>query len=642
LSATGADYFVAKFAIHKANLAHQKVSQDVVRSLRGLVKDPRYGERARVVLAQLLIAQPELALSPMEALRVLEPAANGGNSKAQYMLAMLRLKLPNANKTAAVKLLMAASRKNAAAAQSLEDLVETRAIALKSPYLLNDIRHRRFLRDLDGAETGAATSMVRVGDAYRLGDGVPQDIKSAETWYDKAVAIGNNQGRLRQIDLLHDRGDQASNEKAHRLALAASTIGNSIGALVELGRDFRFGRGTASDPVKAEAYLRKAAASNSPVGQYELADLLMHKQPQTTEGNQEILDLLNRSASAGNGAALYAQYLMAKDGTFGVTANPVLAVQYLMSAAKAGRTVAQTELAIRYYRGDAQIQRNEPEGFRWAATALGDGARSPTLSVIMGDAYANGDLVQQDRNRAKAFYEKAVGLGSAAAMRKLAGLYFTLPGQDAPRQAVIMLRRAANKGEAIAYVDLGRAYATGAGGSVDAQLAFSYFQMAANSGSVDGLVEMGRAYATGYGVTRDSERAVATFQKAAGLGNVEAMLLLSYCYEKGDGAPQSVETAREWLSKAAAIGNPEGEYWYGIYLMEGRGGPQNRTEGLQWLNKARDGHFRPAMAYFNNPPAQVAAVPKAAAAASVKRDFTPAPEPEDSAPDDTDNGQDLL
>ena len=586
--------------------------------LRRVANNATFGTRARLGLARLILAKPALAQSPTEGVELIRVLAEDGNKRAGVLLAERIAQQPDANKQEVLRLLARASETNGEAAATLLTMIDNRSLPVKSTHFVEDIRHRWFIYNLADARGGNVGAMVKVGDAYREGKGIAKDVPAARQWYDHAVALNSNAARLRQIELLQHDGTPAAAAKAHQLALAAAKQGGSIGALTELGRDFKDGRGTAADPVKAERYLRQASGLGSPSARFELADLLLKRQPESAAADTEALAMLTDAAKGGNAGAAATLSDLYEKGLHGVQADRVLAFNYLLQAAKGGRTGAQARLATRYFGGDDIVAHSEADAYRWAATAVNGGDQSPMLQIILADAYAHGDVVPKNLMQAKAYLETAVARGNVSAMRKLGHLYFSLQQSDASQNAVKWLRAAAAHGEVGAYVDLGNAYASGAGVPVDPNRAFAFFSQAAQAGNISGVVEMARSYATGYGVARDPVQAAALYQQAAQTGDVDAIILLSYCYEQGDGVPKSLPQARAWLLKGADMGDPEAEYWYGIYMLEGRGGPIDHSQGIEWLQKSSTKKFKAATAMLNQlMPQTVTALPAAPAPKSV-------------------------
>ncbi|MFT4074393.1 MAG: tetratricopeptide repeat protein [Asticcacaulis sp.] len=600
LHKAAADYYQARLLVKAPELSPDgQAGVRAAQMLRAVTGDPVYGDRARLALAELLTAHPDLARSPDEAGVNIQAAALNGNKRANLILAEQLTKRPDADKLDILRRLVKSSESNARASDELLALLENRTLPAKSEYLIQDIRSRRFTNLLRETKEGDVEAMVKVGDAYRDGRGVAGNLKAASQWYSRAVALNSNSARLRQIDLLRQQGTPASVIQAHKLAMEAAAQSRTPGAFTELGRDFKLGRGTPVDRAKAEFYFRKAAATGFAPAQYELADTLLDRQSPTAPADPEALNLLTLSARSGNDGAAWLLYNLYNKGQHGVTPDRPLAVTYLVQAANSGRSGARAELAKRYSQGDDIVARNEGEAFHWASGALEAGASSTSLSLIMADAYATGEVVAQDRLRAKAFLEAAVRQGDAHAMRKLGALYFTLQEPDAPQNAVRWLREAALRGETDAYVDLGRAYASGAGVGIDPARAFTFFQQADQAGNLSGTVEMARSFATGFGVAQNPVQAASLYRRAAGLGSTEAMILLSYCYETGEGVPKSLPDARVWLQKGAEAGDPEAEYWFGMYLLEGRGGSANRGEAIAYFQKSKDRKFKPAAAMLN-------------------------------------------
>lgn len=119
------------------------------------------------------------------------------------------------------------------------------------------------------AEKGDADAAFNLGQAYRLGKGVPLDLAQAQGWFEKAARKGHVDAQTTLGLLLFQGGNQVS---AMRWLTAAAEAGEPR-ALLMVGTALYNGDGVAPDPVKAYAYVSRAAAQGLPPAKATLADL---------------------------------------------------------------------------------------------------------------------------------------------------------------------------------------------------------------------------------------------------------------------------------------------------------------------------------------------------------------------------------
>lgn len=129
-----------------------------------------------------------------------------------------------------------------------------------------------------------------------------------------------------------------------------------------------------------------------------------------------------------------------------------------------------------------------------------------------------------------------------------------------------------------ALFQLGRAYAAN---SQTAE-AIAAWRKAADKGSTAAMVELGVAYATGAGVAKDDAQARALFERAAQAGNPRGISNLAAL---GGASPADPVRARELLAKSAET-NAEAQYQLGLMLADGQGGAKDETAARALFEKA--------------------------------------------------------
>ena len=186
------------------------------------------------------------------------------------------------------------------------------------------------------------------------------------------------------------------------------------------------------------------------------------------------------------------------------------------------------------------LERRAASGDRDAQTALG------TL-------YETGDGVALDPARAAALYREAAA-GHPGAQINLATMY--LDGAGVPRDpaaAVQWLRRAADRGNALAQLTLGMIYETGDPPvKANPALAARRYRQAATQGLMPAQYRLGRLYEAGRGVPRDLDRAALWYRKAADQTDPAAQLRLGILLSPGNGTRTDIVEAHMWLNLSAS------------------------------------------------------------------------------------------
>ena len=119
------------------------------------------------------------------------------------------------------------------------------------------------------AEKGDADAAFNLGQAYRLGKGVPIDLAAAQRWFVKAASAGHVDAATSLGILLFQNGDHAG---AMRW-LKQSAMAGEPRALLLYGTALFNGDGVARDPVTAYAYVSRSAAQGLAPARATLADM---------------------------------------------------------------------------------------------------------------------------------------------------------------------------------------------------------------------------------------------------------------------------------------------------------------------------------------------------------------------------------
>jgi len=119
------------------------------------------------------------------------------------------------------------------------------------------------------AEKGDADAAFNLGQAYRLGRGVKLDLAQAQIWLERAARKGHVDAQTTLGLLLFQNGNQTA---GMRWLTGAADAGEPR-ALLMVGTALYNGDGVARDPVKAYAYVSRAAAQGLAPAKATLADM---------------------------------------------------------------------------------------------------------------------------------------------------------------------------------------------------------------------------------------------------------------------------------------------------------------------------------------------------------------------------------
>ena len=119
------------------------------------------------------------------------------------------------------------------------------------------------------AEAGDADAAFNLGQAYRLGRGVPANLPLAQTWFERAARKGHIDAQTTLGLMLYDMGNRTG---ALRWLKSAAEKGEPRAMLI-YGTALFNGDAVARDPVLAYAYVSRAAAQGLEPAQRTLAEM---------------------------------------------------------------------------------------------------------------------------------------------------------------------------------------------------------------------------------------------------------------------------------------------------------------------------------------------------------------------------------
>ena len=125
------------------------------------------------------------------------------------------------------------------------------------------------------------------------------------------------------------------------------------------------------------------------------------------------------------------------------------------------------------------------------------------------------------------------------------------------KNAVPLLKQAAEKGIAEAQYNYGICYQQGVEVLKSDSIANAWFLKAANQGWKDAQFKMAYSFATGRGVQKNDKKAFEWSVKCAAQQDVECMFNVVSCYLEGRGTQKNLDSMVVWATRIALLEAPE-------------------------------------------------------------------------------------
>lgn len=192
--------------------------------------------------------------------------------------------------------------------------------------------------------------------------------------------------------------------------------------------------------------------------------------------------------------------------------------------------------------------------------------------TLIGEIYADGLGVAQDKKKAATWYEAASTNGDPLATFALAMMYQNGDGVDKDRQkAADLFQRSADAGNMMAKYNLGLLYIEGSYVPPDLVKAAQLIGEAAASGIPEAQYDYGGMLMEGAGIAPDPAAAAEQFRLAAESGLPSAQVDFATMLYLGKGVTQDRVAAAKWYGRAAEGGNAVAQSRYAKLLAAGEG-----------------------------------------------------------------------
>lgn len=172
-----------------------------------------------------------------------------------------------------------------------------------------------------------------------------------------------------------------------------------------------------------------------------------------------------------------------------------------------------------------------------------------------------------------------------------------------PKLGLYWLEKAADQGSSAAIKLLAEAHSFGLAGTKDEIAAMNVYRKYAERGVAMAEVELGWCYIRGDGVEKDELEGLRWWKQAALRGDAKAQDLVgTWLFEGAEGIPKDIPGALHWYEKAAWNGVVDAQFTLGDLYCDGdKGVPRDYLKAKQWLQMAIDGgHKLAKTAYETN------------------------------------------
>lgn len=326
----------------------------------------------------------------------------------------------------------------------------------------------------EAAGKGEPNCQNELGNLYRYGWGVPVNHPEALRWY------------------------RAAADQQHAWAR------------VNLGHMLRLGQGTQADPAQALQLFEAAARQGNASALNAIGDLHANGQGMPTN-RVKACEYFEQAAQKGDAWGMVNQAYCLRDGVGGKPRNYPGAFALAQKASQAGNPGGMVLMGLHLRLGQG-TEANPEQAEQWYLRALENGSRLP---YVMQPAHEGLGMLYYlprpvglgaDLDKAKAQFEKAAELGSAAALSGLGSVY-RLGTPSTPQdfaKALDSYQRSLRRSQSASpYVGIGLMFLNGQGVPADPEKARGYFVKAMQLGSGEARFHLARLYENGRGVGKD-------------------------------------------------------------------------------------------------------------------------------------------
>ena len=465
---------------------------------------------------------------------------------------------------------------------------------------------------IESIESYNKNTRIKVGDQnlyyylglyYEIGlGGVPENHKEAIHWYKKAIKKGSIRANYRLGKMvLNGFGVKKDPYRAFVLIKSAAVQGRGYAeAIYWLGYLYENGIGTSKNIKKAKDLFEtakergfkkdKIVAKKAKKDTKNIEKLLGQAYQKLRKGKDEAsLSYIKDHAHQDSTTAQYYLALAYYYGTGNVEKNQKIALAWFLKAGAKGYAKAQDYLGDMYDNGYG-TPKNIDRAIHWYTKAAENNIKYS--QVELGIKNRKGEGVKQNYTTALKWFHKAAEQEYPRAQDEIGYMYEKGYGvEKSDAIAAQWYKKAAEQGYKFSQYTLGLFYKNGWGVTKSYSNALKWYKKAADQGYDEAQNDLGIMYDHGQGVEGNDVTAVMWYKKAAEQGFDIAQNNLGLMYARGHGVAKNELEARKWFMKAAEQGYDEAQFNMGVMYSFGRGVPKDNARAIKWYKKAaKQGH----------------------------------------------------
>ena len=286
------------------------------------------------------------------------------------------------------------------------------------------------------------------------------------------------------------------------------------------------------------------------------------------------LDKVIEQANAGDVPSINRLGVMYRDG-ISVNVDRAVAVQYFKKASDLGSTDALVNIAnIKLADG---LKDEATEYYKQAAD-LGN-----TYALIKYNELTNESATIDE------FKKEVIALantGNVRIMKLLANMLYegNVFAKD-QKEAIVWLKKCAEKNNTDAQLMLGQCYRDGIGVDIDTYESIKWYEKAAETGSIKANIELATIYKKGAGIEVDISKSIEWYEKAAALGDAGAMYQLGIMYKDANNNMADLSKSEYWLKLYSIQSLIKYEIQYADIIKQGYVGEKQKL-CLRWYQDA--------------------------------------------------------
>ena len=273
---------------------------------------------------------------------------------------------------------------------------------------------------IDDAQKGEKNCQSHIGNLYRFGLGVGQDLIVAADWLKKS-ADQNQMSAQEALGVMYRNGQgvEKNNAESFRLIKLSADQGYAT-AINSLGNSYRLGAGVTQNYTEAFKYFKLAAEKGNANGQASLSNA--YRLGEGVEKNPDLaFDWALKSSKQNNPSGHNLMGLLFRDGV-GVKQDTQQAISFFKLAIESKKEpIASANLAFIYFRGIG-VPIDYDESAKWLK--IGIEQNNPNSFELMAWILVYGNKnIEKNPRLASQYFERAISLGNIPALNGLGYLY---------------------------------------------------------------------------------------------------------------------------------------------------------------------------------------------------------------------------